>query len=232
MDKKEDIVMSWSGGKDSSYALHQILKEGKYKVKYLLTNIFKPNKRVSMHGVPEELIEAQAKSLGIPLIKLYTEEKTHDEYDIKMKEVLLKFKAEGIHKVAFGDIFLEDLKAYRESRLLEVKMTAIFPLWKKDTKELAQNFINEGFKTHICSIDSSKIPMNLIGVDYNTSFLSFLPQEIDPCGENGEFHSFCYDGPIYNTPILFKKNMIVEKTYKHDNNVYHYLFSDISLINS
>ena len=97
---------------------------------------------------------------------------------------------------------------------------------------MAQNFINEGFKTHICSIDSSKIPMNLIGVDYNTSFLSFLPQEIDPCGENGEFHSFCYDGPIYNTPILFKKNMIVEKTYKHDNNVYHYLFSDISLINS
>jgi uncharacterized protein (TIGR00290 family) len=226
--EKEDIVMSWSGGKDSSYALYQLQKEGKYNVKYLLTNIFKPNKRVSMHGVPETLIEKQAESIGIPLVKMYIEEKTHDEYDIKMKEVLLKFKSEGITKVAFGDIFLEDLKKYRESRLSEIEMTAIFPLWKQSTEQLSQNFINEGFKTHICSIDTSKIPENLIGTDYSLSFLNQLPKEIDPCGENGEFHSFCYDGPIFKHNIPFKKNKIVEKTYKHDNNEYHYLFSDIS----
>ena len=226
--EKEDIVMSWSGGKDSSYALYQLQKEGKYNVKYLLTNIFKPNKRVSMHGVPETLIEKQAESIGIPLVKMYIEEKTHDEYDIKMKEVLLKFKSEGITKVAFGDIFLEDLKKYRESRLSEIEMTAIFPLWKQSTEQLSQNFINEGFKTHICSIDTSKIPENLIGTDYSLSFLNQLPKEIDPCGENGEFHSFCYDGPIFKHSISFKKNKIVEKTYKHDNNEYHYLFSDIS----
>ena len=228
MEKKEDIVMSWSGGKDSSYALYQIQKEGKYNVKYLLTNIFKPNKRVSMHGVPESLIEKQAENIGIPLIKLYIEEKTHDEYDIKMKEMLLKFKAEGIKSVAFGDIFLEDLKEYRENRLAEVEMEAIFPLWKKDTTDLSLEFIKNEFKTHICSIDLSKIPKKLIGADYSVQFLNQLPPEIDPCGENGEFHSFCYTGPIFKEEIDFNKNGIVTKTYSHNGDDFHYLFSDLS----
>jgi len=226
--QKEAIVMSWSGGKDSSYALYQILKEGKYDVKYLLTNIFKPNKRVSMHGVPESLIKQQAENIGIPLITMYIEEKTHDEYDLKMKEVLLKFKAEGIQTVAFGDIFLEDLKTYREMRLAEVDMKALFPLWKQATSTLAKQFINEGFKTHICSIDTAKIPKELIGIDYSNSFLNQLPKNIDPCGENGEFHSFCYDGPIYKKRVKFQKNGIVTKTYKHDQQEYYYLFSDLS----
>ena len=228
MSKKEDIVMSWSGGKDSSFALFQLLNQGKYNIKYLLTNIYKPNGRVSMHGVPESLIEQQAKSIGIPLIILYIEEKTHDEYDIKMKEMLLQFKEEGITKVAFGDIFLEDLKEYRENKLAEVNMEALFPLWIENTYELAFKFINLKFKTHICSIDTSKVPKDLIGVDYSEDFLNKIPKDVDPCGENGEFHSFCYDGPIYTKPILFQKNGIVEKTYQHDNKDYHYLFSDIS----
>jgi uncharacterized protein (TIGR00290 family) len=227
MKEKEDIVMSWSGGKDSSFALHQIQKEGKYNIKYLLTNIFKPNKRVSMHGIPETLIEKQAKSIGIPLIKLYIEEKTHEEYDIKMKETLLKFKSEGISKVAFGDIFLEDLKEYRETRLAEVEMTAIFPLWKKDTTQLSNEFLENGFKTHICSIDISKIPKNLVGVEYSVSFLNQLPPEVDPCGENGEFHSFCYAGPIFSKEIDFIKNEIVTKTYSHNDVNFVYLFSDL-----
>lgn len=220
--------MSWSGGKDSSFALHQILKEGRYDVKYLLTNIFKPNKRVSMHGVPESLIQKQAESIGIPLVVMYMEEKTHDEYDQKMKEVLLKFKSEKIQTVAFGDIFLEDLKKYREDRLAEVGMKALFPLWKRNTTLLAQNFIDEGFKTHICSIDTAKIPEELIGKDYSNAFLNQLPKNIDPCGENGEFHSFCYDGPIYKKSIEFQKNGIVKKNYTHDKDVYYYLFSDLS----
>jgi len=125
---EKSIVMSWSGGKDSAYALHYILKENKYHVKYLMTTIYKPNKRVSMHGVPESLIEKQAKSIDIPVVKIYIEEKTHDEYDIKMKETLLKFKSEGINIIAFGDIFLEDIKEYREKRLAEIDMNALFPL--------------------------------------------------------------------------------------------------------
>ncbi|MBL4593784.1 MAG: diphthine--ammonia ligase [Flavobacteriales bacterium] len=228
MNLKEDIVMSWSGGKDSSFALFQLLNEGKYNVKYLLTNIYKPNKRVSMHGVPESLIEMQAKSIGIPLIKLYIEEKTHDEYELKMKELLLSFKDKGINKVAFGDIFLEDLKKYRETKLAEVNMEALFPLWMENTYELAFKFIKLEFKTHICSIDTSKVPNDLIGIDYSESFINKLPIDVDPCGENGEFHSFCYDGPIFKSKIIFKKNKIVEKKYTHNKQDYHYLFSDIS----
>ncbi len=228
MAKKEDIVMSWSGGKDSSYALYQILKGNKYNVRYLLTNIFKPNKRVSMHGVPEALIEKQANHIGIPLIKLYIEEKTHDEYDQKMRNLLNTLKEEGIHKVAFGDIFLEDLKIYRENKLAEVSMEALFPLWKKDTTVLAKEFIQHGFKTHVCSIDTSKLTEDLIALDFSNAFIEQLPEGVDPCGENGEFHSFCYDGPIYNEPVSFERNGIVSKTYSHDKKEYHYLFSDIS----
>lgn len=226
---KEPIIMSWSGGKDSSFALHQLLLEGKYEVKYLLTNIYKPNKRVSMHGVPETLINEQAKQIGIPLLTMYIEEKTHDEYEQKMEAFLLNLKKEGITKVAFGDIFLEDLKEYREKQLSKVGMIALFPLWNKSTSELAQEFINTGFKTHLCSIDTSKIPDNLIGVDYSKEFLKLLPTIVDPCGENGEFHTFCYDGPIYKKPIAFNINGIVSKTYTHNNKDYKYLFSDISL---
>ena len=228
MENKEAIAMSWSGGKDSSFALYQILKEDKYKVKYLLTNIYQPNGRVSMHGIPEALIEKQAERIGIPLIKLYIEEKTHDEYDIKMKELLLQLKAKGIQTVAFGDIFLEDLKVYRETRLAEVAMKALFPLWKKDTKSLALAFLKNGFKTHICSIDTGKVPENLVGIDYSTSFLDQLPSNVDPCGENGEFHSFCYEGPIFKDKIAIRKNGIVTKSYSHNGQEFHYLFSDLS----
>ncbi len=225
---KEPIIMSWSGGKDSAYALHHILQSKQYDVKYLLTTIYKPNKRVSMHGVPEHLIEEQAKSIGIQLIKIYIEEKTHDEYDVKMRNTLLKLKEEGINTVAFGDIFLEDLKLYREERLAEVNMKAYFPLWGNKTKNLANQFIADGFKTHICSIDTSKIAKDLVGIDYSNEFLKQLPPSVDPCGENGEFHSFCYDGELFNYKVPFKINGKIAKEYKHDNNSYEYLFSDIS----
>jgi len=224
---KEPIVMSWSGGKDAAFALYHILQENKYEVKYLLTNIYEPNKRVSMHGVPEELIEAQAKSIGIPLKKMYIKESTHEEYNVKMKAMLLSFKAEGIKKVAFGDIFLEDLKQYREDKLAEVEMQGIFPLWNRNTKELALEFINEGFKSHICSIDASKVPKHLVATDFSANFLNELPADIDPCGENGEFHSYCYDGPLFNNRIDFVINGISEQKYEYKTVKSIYLFSDL-----
>lgn len=226
--KKEKIILSWSGGKDSSMALFRILKANKYEVKYLLTTIYEPNKRVSMHGVPEELIQRQANSIGIPLKIIYISEKTHDEYEHKMHSFLTEMKAKGISKVAFGDIFLEDLKHYREQKLAEVGMTGIFPLWKERTSELAHYFIDQGFKTHICSIDNAKIPLHLIATDYSQKFLSELPKVVDPCGENGEFHTFCYDGPIFCHPVQFKVNSPTLKTYTHDGKVFEYTFSDVS----
>lgn len=226
---KEPIVMSWSGGKDSSLALYYILQENKYEVKYLLTNIYEPNKRVSMHGVPESLIDLQADSIDIPLKKMYIKESSHEEYNLKMKEILLQFKSEGINKVAFGDIFLEDLRQYREEKLAEVEINGVFPLWKIDTKTLAEKFINKGFKTHICSIDASKVPDNLLGIDFSQDFLDKLPKNVDCCGENGEFHSFCYDGPIFNERINFKINGTSEQKYVHNQAQFKFLFSDISL---
>jgi diphthamide synthase (EF-2-diphthine--ammonia ligase) len=144
-----------------------------------------------------------------------------------MKGFLLKMKAEGIHKVAFGDLFLEDLKAYRENKLAEVGMKALFPLWKKDTTALSLAFLKDGFKTHICCIDTAKIPKKLIGVNYSISFLDQLPKTVDPCGENGEFHSFCFEGPIFKKKISFNKNGTVTKKYSHNGLEFHYLFSDI-----
>ena len=226
--RKEPIVMSWSGGKDASFALYKILQEGKYDVKYLLTNIYEPNKRVSMHGVPEVLIEAQAKSIGVPLKKIYIKESSYEEYNIKMKEMLLTFKAEGIAKVAFGDIFLEDLKQYRLDKLAEVKMQGIFPLWKRNTNKLALEFINEGFKSHICSIDASKVPNHLVGTTFSQKFINDLPKEIDPCGENGEFHSYCYDGPLFDNRIDFKINGVSKQEYEYNDIVSTFIFSDIS----
>jgi len=227
MSNRIPIIMSWSGGKDSSFALHHLLNSKKYEVKYLLTNIFKPNKRVSMHGVPEHLVVAQAKAIGIPLKIMYIEEKTHAEYETKMKALLLKFKKQGINTVAFGDIFLEDLKEYRENKMNEVGMTALFPLWNKSTNKLATDFIKKGFKTHVCSIDNSKIPKHLIAVDYTTDFLKQLPKQVDVCGENGEFHTFCYDGPIFSYPVKFDQNGTVLKTYELGDKTYEYTFSDI-----
>ncbi len=224
---KIPIILSWSGGKDSSFALYHLLKSKKYEIKYLLTNIYKPNKRVSMHGVPEHLIVAQAKAIGIPLKIMYLEEKTNEAYETKMKALLLEAKAEGINTVAFGDIFLEDLREYREERLKEVEMDAIFPLWNKSTKKLATDFIKNGFRTHVCSIDNSKIPEHLIGKDFSLDFLKQLPKNIDPCGENGEFHTFCYEGPIFRYPIRFDVNPPLVKTYEMADKTYEYTFSDI-----
>lgn len=225
--KKIPIIFSWSGGKDSAYALYQLNKSKKYQVKYLFTTIFLPNKRVAMHGIPEHLITEQAKSIGLPLKKLYFNDKNKNDYENKTRNFLLDIKSEGIETVAFGDIFLEDLREYREQKLAEIDMKAIFPLWNKQTNKLASTFIKSGFKTHICSIDNAKIPEHLIAQDFNSNFIKQLPKSVDPCGENGEFHSFCYDGPIFSYLVKFDINFPVQKSYEANGLKFEYTFSDI-----
>ena len=226
---KNKVVMSWSGGKDSSLALYHLLKSEKYEVVSLMTTVYEPHKRVSMHGIHESLLEAQAEAIGIPLVKVYLNEKTHEAYEEAMKGHLLAFKEQGVNNVAFGDIFLEDLRKYREERLEEVGMNAVFPLWNIPTVLLAKEFITEGFLTHICSVDDSLLEKEHVGVRYDSDFLASLPESVDPCGENGEFHSFCYDGPIFKNRVRFVRNGIVEKTYETKDKLYRYWFSDISL---
>ena len=203
-------IFCWSGGKDSAYGLHKVLMENRYEIKYLLTTLNDNFRRISMHGVQEILLDQQAEAIGIPLLKVWVTEGTNEEYEKKMEAVLLKAKSEGIHHVLFGDIFLDDLKAYRERNLAKVDMKGIFPLWQMDTEKLLDDFINKKFKSIICCTNDM-LGAAWLGREINRSFRKKLPEDIDPCGENGEYHSFCYDGPLFKNKINFT---IGEKVYK------------------
>ena len=207
---KPKAIMSWSGGKDSSMAFYENSKSGRFEITSLLTTVTEGYDRISMHGVRRVLLEQQAKSMGVPVEKVYISQKSsNEEYEHQMREKLLKFKQQGVSAVVIGDIFLEDLKKYREEKLAEVEMTGVFPIWKRDTVELAHKFIELGFKARITCIDSEILPKEFTGRDFDRGFLSDLPAKVDPCGENGEFHSFVYDGPIFKAPISCQRGKIV-----------------------
>lgn len=199
---KERVVVSWSGGKDSSLALYHLLKNERYTVDSLLTTVTEGYKRISVHGVRESLLEDQAKSLGIPLRKMYIpQESSHPIYKKRMDEQLKQIKEDGINTVMFGDIFLEDVRSYREELIHKQKLKAIFPLWGRPTNELIKEFISLGFKTVTTCIDTEALTDRFLGRHINTSFLKELPENVDQCGENGEFHTFTYAGPLFTMPI-------------------------------
>ncbi len=208
---KSKAIFCWSGGKDSAYCLHKVLQEEKYDVKYLLTTINGSFNRISMHGVREELLDKQSESIGIPLLKVFVHEGSNEEYEKQMEAALLKAKVEGIEHVIFGDIFLEDLRQYRENNLAKVEMQGIFPLWKMDTTYLINDFIKQGFKTIVCCTNDGYLGEEWAGKEINKNFVEALPANVDPCGENGEFHTFCFAGPIFKKEISFE---IGEKVYK------------------
>ncbi len=205
----EPVIISWSGGKDSVLALFLLNRE-KFNVRTLITSISEEYNRVSMHGVRKELLEKQTNSIGIPLITIsLPKDTTNEEYEKIMKQEMLYFKSHRIYHVVFGDIFLEDIRNYRESNLSKIGMKAIFPLWKKDTKELAHLFINLGFKAIITSVDSKFLEGSFVGKIFDREFINSLPPDIDPAGENGEFHTFVFDGPIFINPVKFQRGEFV-----------------------
>ena len=204
-------IFCWSGGKDSAYCLHKVLSERMYDVRYLLTTVNDNYKRISMHGVREELLAQQVASIGIDSLIVSVSEGTNAEYERQMEVVLLKAKGEGINHVIFGDIFLEDLRAYREKNLNKVGMQGVFPLWKMDTKWLIRDFIDKGFRTVTCCVNDEFLDDTWVGREIDTAFVESLPEKVDACGENGEFHTFCYAGPLFKNEIKFD---IGEKVYK------------------
>ncbi|HON78248.1 MAG TPA: diphthine--ammonia ligase [Spirochaetota bacterium] len=204
------ILFTWSGGKDSAMALFELQKEPDYELSALLTTITGEYDRISMHGVRRSLLEEQAASLGIPLETVtITGNAPNVEYEKNMTAALKKYRDTGISLVAFGDIFLEDLRKYREENLRKIGMDALFPLWQRDTSALAASFIDAGFRAVITAVDSTVLGGSFCGREYNRQFLSDLPPGVDPCGENGEFHSFVYDGPIFRKPVACMTGDIV-----------------------
>ncbi len=206
----ERVALSWSGGKDSSLALQKLRRRGESEVTGLLTTVTEDYDRISMHGVRRSLLDMQAERLELPLEVVHIpRDSSNSVYEERMGKALEKLRSEGVRKIAFGDLFLEDIRRYREGRLKEVGMTAIFPLWRSDTTELAHSFISSGFRAIVCCVDTRKLDRNYCGAEFDDDFISSLPPGTDPCGENGEFHTFVYDGPIFSSGIKVKRGETV-----------------------
>jgi len=206
----ENVIVSWSGGKDSAIALHEIIKNQKYKISALLTTVTEDYDRISMHGVRRILLERQVASLGFALEKVFiSKNATHEEYESNMGQVLTKYKETGVTSVVFGDIFLEDLRQYREDKLATLGMHGIFPIWKRDTQELAHSLTELGFKAVTTCVDNNMLGKQFVGRLIDEQFLSELPATVDACGENGEYHSFVYDGPIFKERVPYTLGEII-----------------------
>ena len=197
--------LNWSSGKDSALALYQIEREKKYTVEKLFTTLSGDHQRVSMHGLRKDLLLRQVENIGLPIriADLSTDTSLNSYNELMLKETK-KFKEEGFTHSIFGDIFLEDLRKYREDQLSEIGIHAVFPLWKKDTAGLMQEFLNLGFKAVVICTNSKYLDESFCGRIIDQEFLQDLPGNVDPCGENGEFHTFVFDGPIFKKPVKFK----------------------------
>ena len=208
-------IFNWSGGKDSSLALYEMLKNPEYSIDGLLTNVNSALNRISMHGVRLELIQAQVDGIGIPLSTLNLPEQPGMEHFNRItSNKLAELKEKGFSHAVYGDIFLEDLKKYREQELKKAGFQPVFPLWQRDTTELVHEFIDAGFKAIVVCIKSDLLDKSFCGRILDHNFIYDLPDNVDPCGENGEFHTFVFDGPVFRSPISFIKGEVVFKEYK------------------
>ena len=207
---KKHILMCWSGGKDCAMALRELLADDAFEVVSLFTTLTEDYGRISMHGVREALLDEQARSIGLPLEKMMIPKDASNEvYESRMWEMLERHRASGISGVAFGDLYLEGIREYREKNMAQVNMEAVFPIWQRDARELAGQFIDDGFRAVITCVDTEAIDGGFTGREFDRRFLADLPAGADPCGEKGEFHSFVYNGPIFDYPVPFTKGDIV-----------------------
>lgn len=204
---------NWSSGKDSAMALHYLKQDKNLEISKLLTTVNGHHDRVSMHGIRRELLHRQFEALGIPATTIELPElPSMEEYESIMFKTVQQLKDDGYADCGFGDIFLEDLRAYREKQLKGIQCH--FPLWGKNTTQLLEDFIDMGFKAIVVCINGDLLDSSFIGRELDRSFLNDLPKNVDPCGENGEYHTFCYDGPIYSAPVPFTVGEKTLREYK------------------
>ncbi|WP_419950309.1 ATP-binding protein [Candidatus Palauibacter sp.] len=208
----ERIAMCFSGGKDSALALHALRQSGTYRVETLITTVTDAYDRVSMHGVRRSLVRDQAAAIGIPLVEVVVPPQSSNEiYERAMGEAFDRLYDDGIRRVAFGDIFLEDLREYRERQLAASGLECLFPIWKQPTASLARSFIRDGFEAIAVCINPAALAASFAGRSFDASFVAELPEDVDPCGENGEFHTFVWAGPILSHPIPVRRGEVVER---------------------
>ncbi len=217
---KIPVVLSWSGGKDCALALHELSRNPDYQVVALLTTVSEEYKRISHHGVREALLQMQAAAVGIPLDKIYLPSNnshpcTNQVYEQIMGDAMRRYVSQGVRTVGFGDLYLEDLRAWREKNLATIGMQGVFPLWKRPTKAQAVEIIDLGFKAYLSCVEG-KVGPGFAGRSFDKKLLSDLPADVDPCGENGEFHTFVYAGPIFSQPL----NVVVGEVVVRDGRYY------------
>ncbi len=204
--------LAWSSGKDSAWALHTVRQSTELEVVALLTTVNETYSRVAMHAVRESLLEMQADAAGLPLNKVPIPSTcTNEIYEQAMSAAMTRAKADGITHVIFGDLFLEDVRAYREKQLARCDVRPVFPLWGRDTRELAEEMIAGGLSAYLTCVDPRKLDRSFAGRKFDAELLGALPADVDPCGENGEFHSFVNDGPMFKQAILVTPGEIVER---------------------
>jgi uncharacterized protein (TIGR00290 family) len=209
---KKKILLAWSSGKDSAWTLHVLRQQDQYEIAGLMTTINSAFDRVAMHSTRRALVEMQAEAAGLPLIAAPIPWPcSNAEYEAAMKQVCDQAVAQGIAGIAFGDLFLADVRAYRERQLQGTGLEPLFPIWGQPTRELAQEMVKAGLRAKLVCVDPKQLPSNFVGRDFDQSLLNDLPAAVDPCGENGEFHSFVYAGPMFKRAIAVRTGEIVER---------------------
>ena len=211
-DNREPVVLGWSGGKDSALALHVLRSDPSIRIEGLVTTVTDEYDRISMHGVRNRLLTIQASAIGLPVTEARIPPGASNAvYEESFKAALAPHLERGIRKVAFGDLFLADIRAYRERLLAPIGMSALFPLWLRDTRKLAHEFIALGFRAVLVCVDPTRLDLSFAGRSFDEELLRDLPPGIDPCGENGEFHTFVTDGPIFTSPVAYATGEIVQR---------------------
>jgi uncharacterized protein (TIGR00290 family) len=207
----EKTFVSWSSGKDSAFALHQARRSGA-NIAGVLVTITEKYDRVAMHGVRHSLLNRQLEALNLPAVKVLIPSPCPNEiYEARMAEACAALKAQGVYQIVFGDLFLEDIRAYREEKLSAVGMRPLFPLWRRDTPSLAREMIDSGLMAHVVCIDPKRLDKSFAGRRFDHDLLASFPPDVDPCGENGEFHTVVSDGPMFEKPIKVSAGVVVER---------------------